>query len=218
VSFRFLSAPRVVSEQLVQADDVLEKMVYAYTNPAAADLVDTAEDWPGVSTFEAALTTGRLVATRPKFFFRPDGDLPEVVTIPIVRPRGFASPTQAEWNKLVTDRVRDVEADHRERRRIAGKTVLGRQAILRQKPSDSPNSPEPHFGISPRMAAKRKWPRINAIGSLKAFREKYRVAIRSWMDGLTSVVFPYGTYWMLKFARVACEPAEAAQEAAPVAA
>lgn len=31
---------------------VLDKMVYAYSNQVAADLVDKAEDWPGVSSFE----------------------------------------------------------------------------------------------------------------------------------------------------------------------
>jgi putative transposase len=195
--------------RLVEPSDVLDKMVYAYTNPAAADLVDTAEEWPGVSTFQAARTTGHLVATRPKFFFRSDGNLPEVVTIPIARPHGFADQTQAEWNELVANRVRAVEAEHRERRRAAGKSVLGREAILRQDPFDSPKSPEPHFRISPRVAAKAKWPRIEAIGRSKAFVEKYRSAIKNWMAGVADVVFPYGTYWMRKFARVVCETAEA---------
>ena len=36
---------------LVEPNDVLDKMTYAFTNPAAADLVDTIEDWPGVASF-----------------------------------------------------------------------------------------------------------------------------------------------------------------------
>jgi putative transposase len=199
--------------RLVEPNDVLEKMVYAYTNPTAADLVDIAEEWPGVSTFQAALTTGHIVATRPKFFFRSDGKLPELVTVNIARPHGFAGQTQAEWNELVTSRVRCVEAEHHERRRAAGKTVLGRDAILRQRPFDSPTTPEPHFGISPRVAAKSKWPRIEAIGRAQVFVERYRVAIKQWMAGVANVVFPYGTYWMRKFARVVCETAEETQQA-----
>jgi putative transposase len=199
--------------RLVEPNDVLEKMVYAYTNPAAADLVDSAEKWPGVSTFQAALTSGHIVATRPKFFFRPDGKLPELVTMNIARPHGFAGLTRVEWNELVTSRIRHVEAEHRERRRAAGKTVLGREAILGQRPFDSPKTPEPHFGISPRVAAKSKRPRIDALGRAKVFVERYRVAIKQWMAGVTNVVFPYGTYWMHKFARVVCETAEDAQQA-----
>ncbi len=198
--------------QLVEPNDVLEKMVYAYTNPAAADLVDAAEEWPGVSTFQAAVTTGHLVATRPKFFFRPDGKLPDLVTVNIARPHGFAALTQAEWNELVTTRIRCGEAEHRERRRAAGKSVLGREAILRQRPFDIPNTREPHFGISPRVAAKNKGPRIDALGHAKVFVERYRVAIKQWMAGAANVVFPYGTYWMHKFARVVRETAEETQQ------
>ena len=58
---------------LVEPNDVLDKMVYAFTNPCAADLVDKAEEWPGVSTFQPRSPAGWLVATRPKHFFRDDG-------------------------------------------------------------------------------------------------------------------------------------------------
>ena len=153
------------------------------------------------------------MATRPKFFFRPDGKLPELVTVKLARPHGFVSHAQAQWNDLVTSRVREVEAGHRERRQAAGKTVLGREAILKQSPFDSPKSPEPHFGMSPRIAAKNKWPRIEAIARTKVFVERHRAAIKQWMAGVASVVFPYGTYWMHKFARVACETADETQQA-----
>jgi len=198
--------------RLVEPNDVLDKLVYAYTNPAAADLVDTIEDWPGVASYRAALTTHRLTATRPKYFFRPDGQQPEIASLPISRPRSFAGLTQDEWNALVTDRVRAAEAEHRDRRHAAGKTVLGREAILAQRPFNCPKSTEPHFDISPRIAAKSKWPRIEAIGRSKAFLEKYRSAIKAWIAGVSDVVFPYGTYWMRRFARVLCEAAEDARE------
>jgi putative transposase len=120
--------------------------------------------------------------------------------------------TQDEWNALVTDRVRAAEAEHRECRRTAGKTVLGREAILAQRPFDCPKSTEPHFAISPCIAAKRKWPRITAIGRSKAFLGKYRSAIKAWIAGVADVVFPYGTYWMRRFARVFCEAAEEPRE------
>jgi REP element-mobilizing transposase RayT len=200
--------------RLLEPSDVLDKMVYAYANPVAADLVDTIEEWPGVSSFHAAMATQRLVAARPKYFFRSDGQQPEVVSLPIRRPRGFANQTQDEWNALVTDRVRAAETDHRERRRATGKRVLGRDAVLAQNPFACPNSSEPHFDMSPRIAAKSKWPRIEAIGRNRAFLEKYREAIKAWLAGVVDVVFPYGTYWMRKFARVLCEATDATQEAA----
>ncbi len=65
--------------RLVEPNDVLDKMVYAYANPT--DLVDTIEEWPGVSGFQAALTTQPLTAEKPKYFFRPDGQQPEVFLV-----------------------------------------------------------------------------------------------------------------------------------------
>jgi putative transposase len=197
--------------RLLEPGDVLDKMVYAYSNPAAADLVDTTEEWPGVSSFQAALTTGHLTATRPTFFFRSEGKQPESVTLPIARPRGFADHTQLEWSELLTDRVRASEAEHRARRVAAGKTVLGREAILGQNPFECPQGAEPHFGISPRIAAKSKWTRIEALQRCRDFLDSYGRAIKAWMLGIAEVIFPFGTYWMRKFARVICETAEAAQ-------
>jgi hypothetical protein len=209
--------------RLLEAKDVLEKMVYAYANPASADLVDAIEEWPGVSSFQAALTAGQLTATRPTFFFRSDGKdpkdrLPEVVTLPIVKPRAFADHTQVEWSSLMTERVRGAETAHRARRVAAGSSVLGREAILAQNPFDCPQSAEPHFGISPRIAAKSKWTRIEALQRCKDFLESYARAIRAWMLGAKEVVFPAGTYWMRRFARVACEAAESAKDAVGAAA
>ena len=199
--------------RLVEPQDVLAKMVYAYANPCAADLVDMAEEWPGVSSFHAAVSNSDMTATRPSFFFRPDGEQPESVSFPICRPRGFAKQTAEEWSVLVTEQVRKVEAEHRECRRSAGKSVLGRQAVLAQKPFDSPQSAEPHFGTCPRIAAKSKWSRIEAIQRSQAFVERHKDAIKSWMAGIADVIFPYGTYWMRKFARVLCDAAGTVQEA-----
>jgi putative transposase len=207
----FWSSDSTSVVRLVEPNDVLDKMVYAYANPTAADLVDSIEEWPGVSSFQAAMTTQRLDATRPEFFFRADGEQPKMVSLPISRPRGFASLTKEEWNAVVTDRVRAAEAEHRERRRAAGKPVLGREAIVAQNPFNSPKSPEPHFNISPRVAAKSKWSRIEAIRRCKAFLEKYRIAFEAWAAGVADVVFPFGTYWLKKYARVPCEPADQVQ-------
>ena len=194
--------------RLVEANDVLEKMVYAYANPAAADLVDATEEWPGVNSFQAALTTGRLLATRPTWFFRSEGQQPELVSLPVARPRAFADHSQEEWNDLLTGRVRAVEAEHRVRRSAAGRSVLGREAILRQNPFDCPKGAEPRFGISPRVAAKSKWPRIEALQRSREFTGRYRLAIKAWMASVADVIFPFGTYWMRRFARVVCETAD----------
>jgi REP element-mobilizing transposase RayT len=54
--------------RLVEPNDILDKMVYAFTNPASADLVDRIEDWPGATSFQATLSGGEFVATPPAHF------------------------------------------------------------------------------------------------------------------------------------------------------
>jgi len=46
----------------------------------------------------------------------------------------------------------------------------------------------------------------------KALLEKYRSAIKAWLAGVAGVVFPCGTQWMRRFARVSCEAAEEPRE------
>ena len=205
----FWSADPTSVVRLVEADDVLEKMVYAYANPVAADLVETSKEWPGVNSLEAALTTGHLTASRPTHFFRRDGQQPDGVSLPIARPRQFAGHTASEWSELVLDRVRAADVEHRARRLTTGKSVLGCEAILAENPFSCPQSSAPHFGISPRVAAKSKWARIEALQRSREFIERYKAAISAWMTGVVDILFPFGTYWMRRFARVVCEADDA---------
>jgi hypothetical protein len=207
----FWSSEATSVVHLAEANDVLDKMTYTFTNPTAADLVDTIEKWPGVSTFKATVSGGVLTATRPNHFFRDDSDMPETVTVPIVRPRAFAELEQKKWADLVTEHVRAKEAEHRQRRKATGRTVLGTKAVCDQEPSGSPSSHAPHFRLSPRVAAKSKWTRVEALLRNHAFGERYRAAFKDHIAGLANVVFPFGTYWMRKFGKVACEAAEAVE-------
>ena len=174
---------------LVEPNDLLDKMIYAFTNPTAADLVDTVEEWPGVTTLPATLSGGHITATRPKHFFRDDGQMPEVVSLPIARPCSFENLGQEEWANLVTERVRAQEADHRQRRATKGITVLGHAGVLRQDPFDCPSSHAPRFQMSPQVAAKSKWARIEALKRNRSFIERYRDAFLGHVAGLANVVF-----------------------------
>ena len=67
-----------------------------------ADLVDTIERWPGVSTFQATVSGGVITATRPKHFFRDDSGMSETVTVPIARPRAFKRDNYSQASKVST--------------------------------------------------------------------------------------------------------------------
>jgi putative transposase len=194
--------------RLLEPDDILDKMVYAFTNPAAADLVDKIEDWPGATAFLATLSGGQLTATRPGHFFREDGAMPELVTLAIHRPHGFERLSPDAWTKLVEQRVRTKEATERERRIAEGSGVLGRRRILNQRPFDCPKTHEAQFKMSPRVASKNRWTRLEALRRSSGFIEKYRDALLRHVAGAADVIFPFGTYFLRKVARVACEAAD----------
>jgi putative transposase len=204
----FWSSEPTSAVRLVEPNDILDKMVYAFINPVAADLVDRVEEWPGVTSFNATLSGGQLVARRPKHFFRNSGELPEVVELPIHRPVGLKDLSPDDWAKLLEERVRDKESRERVRRTAQGIRVLGHRGVLSQRPFDCPNTHAPRFQMSPRVAAKSKWARIEALLRNRAFVEKYRDAFMRYVAGVADVLFPFGTYLMRKIARVPCEGAD----------
>jgi REP element-mobilizing transposase RayT len=205
----FWSSEATSVVHLAEAPDVLDKMAYTFANPAAADLVDTIEEWPGVSTFAETLSGGSLTAHRPRHFFRGDSGMPEVVSLPMVRPKGYSDLDEKAWANLVTERVRAREADHRQRRKNAGSGVLGRTKVLAQGPFAGPAGQAPRFQMRPRVAARNKWARIEALRRNRGFLERYKDAWKAHLAGVVRVLFPFGTYWMAKFGKATCEAAEA---------
>jgi hypothetical protein len=98
------------------------------------------------------------------------------------------------------ERIAKVEREAREERRVTGKRVLGVKAILQQRPTDLPETPEPRRALSPRVAARNKWRRIEALRRNKVFELAYAKARDAFKRGVTDVIFPKGTYWLARFA------------------
>ena len=89
------SRPDVV--RLVDPGDVVDKMVYALTNPVKDKLVEKAHHWPGVSSVGAIMHGKTLVASRPRHLFRDEGGMPDIVSLSISRPTPFKDPSQIEF-------------------------------------------------------------------------------------------------------------------------
>ena len=194
---------------LVDPNDVLEKMTYALSNPVKDRLVEKAHHWPGVTSLDAILHDRPLTASRPKHFFRDEGSLPEVISLSLTRPKGFDDLSAAQFAALVAERVQAVEDRVSAERRTAGTAVLGRRAVLTQKWRDRPDSREPHRELNPRLAARNKWSRIEAMMRNRAFRDAYAAARDSFAKGIRDVVFPAGTYWLRRFTNAVCAPCPA---------
>lgn len=125
--------------------------------------------------------------------------MPLEVTLDIAVPAEIGDPE--EFRRQVIAGVTAVEDHHRAERAATGRRVVGRARVLRQSWRDSPSSTESRVGIKPRVAARSKWHRIQALQRNKAFVVAYKLARLSWLAGL-EVVFPAGTYWLRRFANV----------------
>jgi len=65
-------------------------------------------------------------------------------------------------------------------------------------------SVERRRGLNPRVAARDKWKRIEALHRLASFVSAYRTALLEWRRGVVGVVFPAGTYLVRITHNVAC--------------
>ena len=165
----FWSSEHASVVRLVEPDDILEKMIYALTNPVKDPLVERVWEWPGVNSYSATVDGVTLTAVRPAHFFRKDGSMPEVATLTISRPPGFDNMSDGEFAALIKMRVAAAEESAAAERREKGIRALGRERILNQDWRARPKSAEPHFNLSPRVAAKNKWARVEALGRNAAF-------------------------------------------------
>jgi len=179
--------------RLVDDADVLARMVYTAANPVLSGLVSEGDQWPGVRLFRP--TTLRL--ERPEGFFRPDGPTPAVIDLQLV-PAPVGTSSDAEAVSLVESAVAMREAEVREQCRRDGRQFLGAKAVLAQRVTDSPTSREPRRRLSPRIACRNKWLRIQTLQRCKRFVSEYRDAWLRWCAGVRDVVFPPGTYRMVR--------------------
>lgn len=181
--------------ELVTADDVLAKAIYALSNPVKDGLVERAHQWPGASTLRATLTGRAIVASRPRHFFSEEGSMPERATLRLVHPLEF---TRGNWVESIERGIAAVEARVAAERRKTGHRVLGRAGVLKQRWRSRPRLAAPRRRLSPRVASLNKWARVAALQRRKAFLAAYRRARSAFMSGVDLIAFPPGTYWRLK--------------------
>jgi putative transposase len=186
--------------RLVTRDDVIDKLVYAATNPVKDGLVEQAHQWPGVNALSDLLNGRVLEVRRPGHFFLSTGRMPATVRLEFVIPPELGPADDVR--SVLRARVAEVEAMYAAERRRKGKRVLGVRAVLRQPWKASPTSVEPRRGLRPGLAARSVWARVEALARNRVFIEAYRVARATWLAGF-DVVFPAGTYWLRRFAGVA---------------
>lgn len=175
--------------------EVLDKVAYTLLNPVSACLVRRTELFPGVVSTLAQLREGRLDAPRPSVWFK--NTAPKRATLRFCVPAGFSNEAQyfQALEALIRSRLRILEAEHSRRRQ----EYVGRAAILRTRVTARPNTKKQRFGRRPTFSAlsQERWKR--ALQLLRGFRRAYRAAYESWRSGDRDVVFPRGSWWVVRF-------------------
>jgi putative transposase len=202
----FWAPEQTSAVELVERDDVLAKMVYGLSNPVKDNLTHRAKDWPGATSLIANLSGGTVRASRPRRFFREDGEMPATVELRIAVPPGFGEMDPAAFVAILKEHLQRAERSAAEQRKSTGGTVLGRQAVLKQDWRSQPETFDPHRQLNPRVACRNVWRRIEALVRNRAWLIAYRAARDVWLSG-ERPSFPIGTYWLRRFAGVPCAAA-----------
>jgi putative transposase len=192
----FWSSEETCVTKLVSTHDILDKIIYVLCNPIESDLVGRIADWPGSSSLE--LMNGKTkTIRRPKSYFKEDGVMPKEVTLRAVVPSRITDKETIEsWRGRVRKGLLEREATILAMRAEKKRRVLGRKAVLRALPTETPPSAAIHRKLRPCIACLDTVTRNLELQALQAFRVAHAEARKRWIAGDRRAVFPAGTYAM----------------------
>ncbi len=176
---------------LATPNDVVSKAAYVLANPAAAGLVRRGREWPGAWSAPELIGSAAVQVRRPSGFFRTSGTMPETIELELSPPPGFDG---RDFRARLVDALERLENEARQQVRAGGRATLGAANVLAQRTSGHPARLATRRQLNPRIAARDKWKRIEALSRLAEFLARYREAWRERRAGRTGFLFPAGTY------------------------
>ena len=192
--------------QLHTPEAVAHRIAYAMVSPVAAGLVWKPSDWPGLNPSIDELGERTLSERKPDYYFTGK-TWPAQTSVKLELPM--------EWFDSEDDArdaiARHLEAQLRQARaevRARGWKVMGPTRAKNVSPYKRAKTFEARGTLRPHIAAGpgQTEARIAAIEQLVEFRRRHREAKRRWCAGDRDVVFPAGTYWMVKHHGARVEP------------
>ncbi|MBI4616691.1 MAG: transposase [Planctomycetes bacterium] len=192
--------PRRYSLEPIQDDEkLIERIVYVLTNPAKANLVDSIDNWPGLSSAPESLhrqsrTFCIFARTAWHKAGRPDDKKPfqEFVRLEVAPPPGWEHLRPAECARRLRELVYAREEELRRERKAQGKKVLGVRRILQASPTDRSAHPKKSPRPLCHASTRELWDEYRA--HYAQFLELYRIASKRYRDGETDVAFPPGSF------------------------
>jgi hypothetical protein len=175
---------------LLTPEATLEALTYLMANPVEAFAVRYARDWPGANSLPKDLGTRVIRVRRPSYYF--DGNnqgWPDVIELRLEMPAALEVDYGMELaQERIAQRVHEWE----------------RRAWQQSKRARSYEA----FGtLNPQFAAGgHRRAATEAVKRLRAFNAQYERALRRWMQGDRTPLFPEGTWWMRVCHGVVCGP------------
>ena len=186
---------------------MLPSMAYTLANPVAAGLVKWGWRWPGFTT--AGMHFGETMTfQRPGVFFDAANDeLPDAVMLVVTRPKILPELSDEQLHADLERETRAREVAKQDELRQAGKRFLGEARVQRQRWAETPRSREARFTRTPTRSSANKWARIAAAQQDRTWQAAYAAARERLLAGVREVLFPFGSYWVCRFAGVRTAPA-----------
>jgi putative transposase len=193
----FWSSDETCVTRLVTNHDILEKVLYVLCNPIESDLVGRIADWPGSSSL-GYMNGKEKTIRRPKGgYFLEDGKMPKTATLrATVPPCITKEESAASWRAAVRAALSERETTILAERARKKRTVLGRKAVLRARPTQAPSPDTIRRKLRPCIACLEPVRRALELRALKEFRVRYAEVRARWIAGDRSATFPAGTYRM----------------------
>ena len=138
---------------------------------------------------------------RPDWFIDATGDMPEEVSLTLVRPPIFPElDDDALYTKLM-EAVRERERKIHRSMRAQGRKFMGVRKLARKSWKCTAQTFEERFTIAPKHAGSSKKQVEAELGREREWKRQYAAARELLLAGKPAV-FPAGTYWLRRFAGV----------------
>jgi len=179
-----------------------ERLKYVLSHGVKEFLVEKVLDWPGVHAARALLEgkplEGLWFDRTKEYGARRRGEehererfaTRETVTLSPLPCWEHLSPEKQR--ELIAELLREIEEEAAAQREAAGKTVLGRAAILKQQPHERPQRSKKSY--APLFHAASRKVRRDLYDGYRAFVAAFREAAARLRDGNLAAAFPAGSF------------------------